>query len=125
MKAASWCWLALGFVVAAGWIGDAAVPDRPPNIVFVLADDLGVYDLGCYGRREHRTPNLDRLAAQGTRFTSAYCAQPICSPSRAAILTGRAPARLHLTMQRPGDDRTWPRNGCCIRRWKPSSPWRR
>ncbi len=73
-----------------------------PNIVFILADDLGINDLACYGRKEHRTPHLDRLASQGVRFTSAYCAQPICSPSRAAILTGKAPARLHLTTYLPG-----------------------
>ncbi len=72
------------------------------NVILVHADDLGVNDLGCYGRKDHRTPNLDRLAAEGMRFTSAYCAQPICSPSRAAILTGRAPARLHLTTFLPG-----------------------
>lgn len=68
-----------------------------PNIVFILCDDLGINDLHCYGRAEHHTPNLDALAQQGMRFTSAHCAQPICSPSRAAILTGKAPARLHLT----------------------------
>ena len=73
-----------------------------PNIVFILADDLGWNDLGCYGRSEHRTPNLDRLAREGLRFTCAYVAQPICSPSRAAILTGKAPARLHLTTYLPG-----------------------
>ena len=73
-----------------------------PNIVFILADDLGINDLGCYGREEHNTPNLDRLAAEGIRFTQSYCAQPICSPSRAAILTGKAPARLHLTTYLPG-----------------------
>ena len=49
-----------------------------PNILFILADDLGINDLGCYGRREHHTPHLDRMAAAGMRFTSAYCAQPIC-----------------------------------------------
>jgi arylsulfatase A-like enzyme len=73
-----------------------------PNIVFILCDDLGVNDLHCYGRKDHKTPNLDRLATQGMRFTSAYCAQPICSPSRAAILTARNPARLHLTTFLPG-----------------------
>jgi arylsulfatase A-like enzyme len=80
---------------------DAAGAARP-NMVFILADDLGINDLACYGRRDHRTPHLDRLAAHGLRFTSAYCAQPICSPSRAAILTGRHPARLHLTTYLPG-----------------------
>jgi arylsulfatase A-like enzyme len=73
-----------------------------PNIVFILCDDLGINDLHCYGRKDHRTPNLDRLARQGMRFTSAYCAQAICSPSRAAILTGKTPARLHLTTFLPG-----------------------
>jgi arylsulfatase A-like enzyme len=73
-----------------------------PNIVFILADDLGISDLACYGRKEHRTPNLDALAREGARFTASYCAQPICSPSRAAILTGKAPARLHLTTYLPG-----------------------
>ena len=71
-------------------VGFAA--EARPNIVFVLADDLGVNDLGCYGRKEHHTPHLDQLAREGLRFTSAYAAQPICSPSRAAIMTGRAPA---------------------------------
>jgi arylsulfatase A-like enzyme len=75
---------------------------RPSNIVFILADDLGVNDLGVYGRTDHRTPHLDRLAAEGARFTTAYVASPICSPSRAAILTGLAPARLHLTTYIPG-----------------------
>ncbi len=73
-----------------------------PNIVLILADDLGVNDLGCYGRDDHRTPNLDRLASQGMRFTCAYTAQPICSPSRAALLTGKCPARLNLTNYLPG-----------------------
>lgn len=72
------------------------------NVVFILADDLGVNDLRCYGRRDQATPRLDRLAEQGMRFTSAYCAQPICSPSRAAIISGLSPARLHLTTFLPG-----------------------
>src|SRR3954468_944381 len=87
--------------VFAGLAADASEP-RPPNILFILCDDLGINDLHCYGRQDHHTPNLDRLASQGMRFTSAYCAQPICSPSRAAILTGKAPARLHLTTYLPG-----------------------
>jgi arylsulfatase A len=74
----------------------------PPNIVFIVADDLGVHDLRCYGREDHATPRLDALAAQGARFTSAYCAQPICSASRAALMTGKSPAELHLTTYLPG-----------------------
>lgn len=73
-----------------------------PNIVFVLCDDLGVNDLHCYGREDHHTPHLDRLAQQGTRFTSAYASQAICSASRAGLLTGLNPARLHLTTFLPG-----------------------
>jgi arylsulfatase A len=73
-----------------------------PNIVVIFADDLGINDLSCYGRKDQATPHLDRLAAAGVRFTSAYCAQPICSPSRAALLTGKHPARLHITTFLPG-----------------------
>lgn len=95
---------ALAVLVAASTWSQSVAPAqrRPPNIVFILADDLGVNDLGAYGRRDHRTPHLDRLAAEGLRFTTAYVASPICSPSRAAIMTGRAPARLHLTTFLPG-----------------------
>ncbi|HEX5082766.1 MAG TPA: sulfatase [Blastocatellia bacterium] len=67
-----------------------------PNILFILADDLAWNDLDCYGARQAETPQIDRLAAQGMRFTQAYAAAPICSPSRAALLTGRSPARLGL-----------------------------
>ena len=79
----------------------AHATDRP-NIVLILADDLGINDLHCYGREEHRTPNLDRLAGEGIRFTTSYCAQAICSASRAALMTGKCPARLHLTNFLPG-----------------------
>jgi arylsulfatase A-like enzyme len=80
-----------------------ALPAEPrPNVVFILADDLGVNDLGCYGRKEHHTPGLDGLAKHGARFTCAYAACPVCSPTRAAIMTGKNPARLHLTTFLPG-----------------------
>src|SRR3954454_24149844 len=72
------------------------------NVVFILADDLGWADLGCYGSKYHRTPHLDRLADDGVRFTDAYAAAPICSPTRAALLTGKYPARLNLTDWLPG-----------------------
>jgi arylsulfatase A len=81
---------------------DSAKIASRPNIVLILADDLGINDLGCYGRKDQRTPNLDRLASQGMRFTCAYSAQPVCSPSRAAIMTGKCPARLNLTNYLPG-----------------------
>ncbi len=67
--------------------------DRPPNIVFVLADDLGWSELGCYGSSFNETPHLDRLAREGMRFTQAYAAAPVCSPYRASLLTGQYPAR--------------------------------
>jgi arylsulfatase A len=93
------------FPVAPAALLPAAVATNAasqPNIVLILADDLGINDLGCYGRNDHRTPNLDRLASQGMRFTCAYTAQPICSPSRVAIMTGKCPARLNLTNYLPG-----------------------
>jgi arylsulfatase A-like enzyme len=76
---------------------DVKKPPRRPNFVFILIDDLGWTDLSCYGSKFYETPNLDRLAAQGMRFTSAYTAAPLCSPTRASIMTGKHPARLHLT----------------------------
>ena len=87
-----------GFITAQRLAADPA----KPNIVLIFADDLGVNDLHCYGRADQRTPNLDQLAHSGMRFTSAYTAQPICSPSRAALMTGKCPARLHLTNFLPG-----------------------
>ncbi|QGJ69775.1 Aryl-sulfate sulfohydrolase [Planctomycetales bacterium 10988] len=67
-----------------------------PNILFILVDDLGWKDVGCYGSEMCETPNLDQLAAEGVRFTDGYAPAPICSASRAAILTGKSPARLHF-----------------------------
>ncbi|WP_435021332.1 sulfatase [Tundrisphaera sp. TA3] len=92
----------VAFVVLLAWTGSAPAEEVRPNVVLIVADDLGWADLGCYGSTYHKTPNLDRLAMQGTRFTHAYAACPVCSPSRAAMLTGRYPARLHLTDWLPG-----------------------
>jgi arylsulfatase A-like enzyme len=72
-----------------------------PNIIFILADDLGWGDLSCYGRPDYRTPNLDALAAQGTRFTDAYSASAVCTPSRCGFMTGRYPARLKIGLMEP------------------------
>ena len=68
-----------------------------PNIVFFLVDDLGWTDVGCYGSSFYETPNIDRLAEEGVRFTSAYAACHVCSPTRASIITGKYPASINLT----------------------------
>ncbi len=74
-----------------------SAPARPPNIVFIYADDLGYGDLGCYGATDIRTPHLDRLAAEGSRFTSFYVAQSVCTASRAALMTGSYPNRVSMS----------------------------
>lgn len=84
---------AIALLNAERWMPNAARAARPPNFVILLADDLGYGDLGCYGSKTIATPRIDRLAAEGTRFTDFYVAAPFCSPSRAALLTGRLPAR--------------------------------
>jgi arylsulfatase A-like enzyme len=76
--------------------------NRNPNIVFILVDDLGWKDLGCYGSEFYETPNLDKLARQAVRFTNAYAASPVCSPTRAAIMTGKHPVRVNITDWIPG-----------------------
>ena len=81
-----------------------SAPGDKPNIIFILADDLGWAELGCYGNTFNETPNLDRLAKQGMRFTDAYAAAPVCSPYRAALMTGQYPARVGITdYLRPND----------------------
>ena len=70
---------------------------RRPNFLFILVDDLGWTDLGCYGSSFYETPNCDSLAAEGMRFTDAYAACPVCSPTRASIMAGKYPARMNTT----------------------------
>jgi arylsulfatase A-like enzyme len=91
--------LLLGALLA---IVPAAAQETPPNFVILFADDLGINDLGCFGRKDQNTPNLDKLAAEGARFTQAYAAASVCSPSRAGLLTGQSPARLKITTFLPG-----------------------
>ena len=76
-----------------------------PNILFILADDLGYGDLSCYGRPDYKTPVLDGLAGQGLKFMSAYAAAPVCTPTRVAFATGRYPARLEVGLREPLKDR--------------------
>ena len=77
------------------------------NVLLILIDDWGATDAGCYGSRFYDTPNIDRLAASGVRFTQAYSACTVCSPSRAAIMTGKYPARLHITDWIAGHHYPW------------------
>lgn len=96
--------LAVGVALAAS--GSAASkamarPPRPPNIVFILADDLGYADLSCFGRRDYSTPALDKLAAEGMRFTSAYSNSPDCSATRVALMTGCYQYRLPVGLAEP------------------------
>lgn len=86
----------------AGVLPASALAARRTNFVFILADDFGWADLACYGNRYFATPNIDRLAAQGARFTNAYAACPVCSPTRASIVSGRYPARTGVTDWIPG-----------------------
>ncbi len=83
--------------------------EKKPNILFILADDLGYSDLGCYGSTFYESPNIDRLAAQGIRFTDAYAACPVSSPTRASIMTGKYPVKTGITDWIPGRQAT--RNG--------------
>jgi arylsulfatase A-like enzyme len=81
----------------------------PPNVVLILADDLGWKDLRCQGNDRLNTPRIDALAGQGVRFTSACAAAPVCSPTRAALTTGLAPARLHITQHGKDGPAFWPK----------------
>jgi arylsulfatase A-like enzyme len=95
-----------GGALAATWsarTGAAFAPAPRPSILFLLVDDLGWSDLACYGNTFHETPNIDALAASGVRFTQAYAACAVCSPTRASIMTGKYPVRLGITDWIPGE----------------------
>lgn len=93
--------------------GNAQATGKAPNIILIYADDLGYSDIGCYGREYgadfFETPNIDRLSSESVRFTNAYAAAPLCSPSRAALLTGKTPARLNFEFvtTNPGEKFNW------------------
>ncbi|MEM9259112.1 MAG: sulfatase, partial [Bacteroidota bacterium] len=98
--------LVLGTIACSGGattgLAPAAAPPSPANIVFILVDDLGWMDLGVQGNKWYPTPNIDRLAAEGIRFMDAYAASPVCSPSRAAMMSGISGARTGITDFIPG-----------------------
>ena len=86
------CYLALGLILESAGAQPIKLltPDtlRKPNIIFILADDLGYGELGCYGQQKIKTPNIDKLAAEGMRFTQCYAGSPVCAPSRCVLMTG-------------------------------------
>jgi arylsulfatase A len=119
--------LCVGVIVSPS--SSPAAESRPPNIVFVLADDLGVGNVGCYGADRHRTPLIDALAAGGMRFTRASTA-PLCGPSRACLMTGPFAFRTGATNQdatgrmRPADEPMIPAHlaaagyvSACVGKW--------
>lgn len=114
--------LAALLVLISGQAGNVRAADakQQMNVVLILADDLGWTDLGCYGSEFYETPNLDRLAAQGMRFTDAYASCNCCSPTRASLLTGKYPARLHLTDWIPGTG--YPRAKLRPPKWRQELP---
>src|SRR6266446_244236 len=90
----------IGLATRAG-VGGARPSARPPNIVFILADDLGYADVSCYGRPDFSTPNIDRIALRGVRFLQAYANSAVCSATRTALITGRYQYRLRLGLEEP------------------------
>lgn len=106
----------MGYSYSKGWakrslylalilfLGACSQEPPPPNILFILVDDLGWADLACYGSSFHETPHIDQLAAEGIKFTNAYASSPVCSPTRAAIMTGKNPTLVGITDWIPGQD---------------------
>ena len=87
--------------IAGGSRAASAVPAHRPNVLFILADDMGYRDLSGYGRPDYKTPVLDGLAKQGIKFTDNYAAAPVCTPTRCAYITGRYPQRLPVGLEEP------------------------
>lgn len=86
--------------LVAGFAGPGRADEKPPNVVFLLADDLGYGDLGCYGQKKIKTPNIDRLAAEGMRFTNHYSGSNVCAPSRCTLMTGKHPGHGYIRENR-------------------------
>ena len=92
----------IGLALFLAFFTAGALSPKKPNILFILADDLGRHQIGAYGSTFYETPHIDKLAKNGLKFSNAYAASPVCSPTRASIMTGKHPARLHLTDYIPG-----------------------
>src|SRR5438105_7059149 len=92
---------AAGALTAAGLRNGFGQGAAPPNIIFILADDLGYADVSCYGRPDLRTPNIDAIADQGVRFLQAYANSAVCTASRTALITGRYQYRLRVGLEEP------------------------
>ncbi len=107
----------LYFYIISAVVLRAQETPKKPNIIFILADDLGRNDLSCYGNLFNETPNIDKLAKSGIKFKQAYAACPVCSPTRASILTGKYPARLQLT-NFVGGEHTDPKSSVLPANWK-------
>jgi len=95
-----WYLIALVAILITGSSTAFAAEDRPPNIVLIVADDLGYRELGSYGQKRIRTPNLDKLAAQGMRFTQHYSGNAVCAPSRCVLMTGKHPGHAYIRTNR-------------------------
>jgi len=98
----SWAMVLLCLPLLISCTDSEGPPNQQPSFIFILVDDLGWSDTACYGSRFYETPNIDRMAAGGMRFTDAYAACPVCSPTRASIMSGKYPARLDITDWIPG-----------------------
>ncbi|MEC9010652.1 MAG: sulfatase-like hydrolase/transferase, partial [Planctomycetota bacterium] len=102
--------LSLVFLLS-GLVHAEPVATRPrPHVLLIMTDDMGWSDLHCQGNAKLHTPNIDALAKQGSRFTDAYAAAPVCSPTRAALITGLAPARLNITQHGADGPQFWPKD---------------
>src|SRR3954469_22747721 len=99
---------AAGSLALAGFGRPGQAQTAKPNIVFIMADDLGYADVSCYGQRDYTTPNIDRLAIEGLKFTQAYSNSANCSPTRTALITGRYQMRLTLGLEEPLSDAAAP-----------------
>ncbi|MFM8272868.1 MAG: sulfatase-like hydrolase/transferase, partial [Gemmata sp.] len=97
-------------LLAVALLHPAPARAAPPHVVLIMADDLGWMDLRCQGNERLNTPRLDALAQHGVRFTSAYAASPVCSPTRGALITGLAPARLRITQHGRDGPAFWPKD---------------